>query len=79
MQARTYGRAVLSVLGGDHELTAAFVGVPAGGPSFSIEEDIPRVLGDIGAGIEVAAQSNFSFKIEGSTLFAPSRADRPSG
>ncbi len=71
LQARGYGRAgILSVLGGDHELEGAFNGVPAGGPTFSISEEIPTVSGDLALGIEVAARSNLSFRVEGSTLVA---------
>ncbi len=66
-----YARAgVLSVLGGDQSLDASFVGVPDGGPTFTVSEDVSRIQGDLGFGIQVEANQGLYFKLEGNTLLA---------
>ncbi|MEM7221865.1 MAG: autotransporter outer membrane beta-barrel domain-containing protein [Pseudomonadota bacterium] len=70
LQARSYGRAgILAVLGGD-DLDAQLNGALDGGPDFTIDQGIPTISGDLALGLEVATQSNISFRIEGSALLA---------
>ncbi len=67
-----YGRAgLLGLVGaGDRGFDATFTGVPKGGPSFLLEDDVDSLYADLGLGLNVAVAENMSMNFVANTLLS---------
>lgn|GEM_PF-1807570 len=73
VSGQVYGRAgVLGIVGGnDRSLTAGFIGVPdSAGLSFDVVDAVAPISGDLGLGVELAGDENWSLQLEGRALLA---------